>query len=100
MKEWLPTIVASGSLGIVLFIIRSWREDYIQQAELAMKKADCVDKKLPDKYLSKTEHQQLCQIASLTIIQHFSSELNRLKDEIFGELRKTQEMIKTKNNGQ
>jgi len=90
MKDWLPAAIVTGLLGVVMFLFRAWRNE-------ALGKVEKMNEKLADDYLSKNEHNQLCQIASLTVKQHFSQELTMLKDAIFSELRKTQELIKSGN---
>ena len=92
MKDWLPVAVVSGLLGVLMFLFRAWRNE-------ALGKVDKMEDKLTEDYLSKNEHNQLCQISSLTVKQHFSTELSKLKDDIFGELRKTQELIRSNGNG-
>ena len=101
MTEWIPTIVATGALTFVWFTIRSWRSDIMKDVNEIKAKLACNQKASGMRaalYLTEKDHAQLCQIASLTIKEHFTHEITVMKDDVFKELRIIQSLIANGND--
>ena len=78
ITTWLPTIIATGALGMIFFSMRGHKK------ELSKKVDGCMP---------KTEHELLCENAALKIKDHISHEITDLKDVLFKELRNINQLI-------
>ena len=105
MEAWLPTIVAVSALGIVFFYIRSSRTelrkdfaDFQLDTEKEFGQIYKKREKNEEAYLQRSEHNLLCDNATLKTNDHLTREMQALKDAIFEALRKIERQIKENGN--
>lgn len=79
IEAWVPTVLCLGAFGVVWWGIRTHNNR--------------IDNKV-DGLLAEKEHDLLCENNTLKINAHFSNEMNKLKDELFKELRDMKSLIK------
>jgi len=76
--NWLPTIITTALISVAIFIfVWKW-------------------KKMDEKFLTKTDHEKLCQIAHLQFQRHVSEQMTELKEGYLD--KKFKELVDTINH--
>jgi hypothetical protein len=96
MKEWIPTMIATGALGAFWLLIR-WNITELKKtiAEELHKLTNDISR-IRDEYVPKDMHTLICGKSSLEIERLFKACMNQMKDEIFEHLRKFEDKINNK----
>lgn len=83
IKDWLPTLITTGALGVVWFFMRRMVADL--QAEIKEMKKEINN--IKDTYIDQEKHALICGKSALEIERLFTKCLNQTKDAIFTKLR-------------
>ena len=84
IEAWLPSLIATGALGMLFFSMRNHKKELTKKVEDLM---------------PKPEHELLCENASLKITAHVSKEISTLKDDIFAKLRNIEAAVGSGDGG-
>lgn len=87
IRDWLPSLIAAGSLGFIWFLIRMDLKSMKVSLKEDLTKVWQEVATIKDSYLEEDKHRLICGKSALEIERLFKECLNRHKDEIFEKLR-------------
>ena len=97
IKEWLPTIVACGALGVVWILIRRMVADLKNDLISRLTTMQSEINSIKDTYMEEEKHALICGKSALEIEKLFTKCLNATKDAIFAKLREIEKNLTIKS---